>query len=220
MTIEPDTSTLQDIRSVLLQCMCDLFLKVHPRPRSQAPSALRLMFSCRPADKRSTNSSRFTSLRYSISATTNSSCASMADGRLQPCGQVVSSPSFALAIQRIAVKIPTPNRAAAGRADIPAADAFKTRIRRSSLSARPIIYLFVADVESRASSPHNRFINRRTCSRCVVPECNGASLILSRQEEDALWEVFFTAAPARRRVFEPNSKRRKKAPGPLPPATA
>jgi putative transposase len=56
--------------------------------------------------------------------------------------------------------------------------------------------------------------------RCVVPDCDGASLILSRQEEDALWEVFFTAAPARRRVFEPNSKRRKKAPGPLPSATA
>jgi hypothetical protein len=57
-------------------------------------------------------------------------------------------------------------------------------------------------------------------ARCVVPECDGASLILSRQEEDALWEVFFTAAPARRRVYEPNSKRRKKAPGLLPPATA
>jgi hypothetical protein len=54
---------------------------------------------------------------------------------------------------------------------------------------------------------------------CAVPECDGALLILGRQEKDALWEVFFTAAPARRRVFEPNSKRRKKAPGPLPPAT-
>jgi 4-hydroxyphenylpyruvate dioxygenase len=28
-----------------------------------------------------------------------------------------------------------------------------------------------------------------------------------------------TAAPVRRRVFEQSSKRRKKAPGPLPPAT-
>ena len=34
---------------------------------------------------------------------------------------------------------------------------------------------------------------------------------LIRQGEDALWQAFFTAAPARRRVFEPNSKRRKSA---------
>ena len=52
-------------------------------------------------------------------------------------------------------------------------------------------------------------------ARCVVPDSDGASLILNRQEEDALWQVFFTAAPERRRVFEPSSKRRKKAPGPL-----
>ncbi|OYR22308.1 transcriptional regulators family protein [Brucella grignonensis] len=57
-------------------------------------------------------------------------------------------------------------------------------------------------------------------ARCVVPDCDGASLILSRQDEDVLWQVFFTAAPARRRIFEPSSKRRKRAPGPLPPATA
>ncbi|WP_027664960.1 hypothetical protein [Rhizobium leguminosarum] len=29
-------------------------------------------------------------------------------------------------------------------------------------------------------------------------------MILSRQEEHALWEIFFTAAPARRRVFDPS----------------
>jgi len=40
------------------------------------------------------------------------------------------------------------------------------------------------------------------------------------QEEDGLWQAFFTAAPARRRVFEPSSKRRKRAAGPVPPATA
>jgi len=55
---------------------------------------------------------------------------------------------------------------------------------------------------------------------CAVPDSDGALSILSRQEEDALWEAFFTAAPARRRVFEPSSKRRKRAAGPLPPATA
>jgi transposase len=45
-------------------------------------------------------------------------------------------------VHRIAVEIPTPNRAADWRADMPAADAFNTRSRRSSLSARPIIHLF------------------------------------------------------------------------------
>ncbi|WP_125461460.1 MULTISPECIES: hypothetical protein [unclassified Rhizobium] len=30
-------------------------------------------------------------------------------------------------------------------------------------------------------------------------------MILSRLEEDALWEMLFTAAPAQRRVFEPSS---------------
>ncbi|ARM14817.1 hypothetical protein Bra5_PB00065 (plasmid) [Rhizobium phaseoli Brasil 5] len=148
LTIEPGAPALQDVRSVLLQCVCGLFLKVHPRPRSQAPSALRLIFTCRSTDKRSTISSSVTSLRSSINATTNSSCASTAEGRLQPCGRAVNSPSFALAIQRIAVEIPTPKRAATCRADMPDADAFKTRIRRSSLRACPIIHLFSVDVES------------------------------------------------------------------------
>jgi hypothetical protein len=40
---------------------------------------------------------------------------------------------------------------------------------------------------------------------------------LGRQGEDALWQQVFTAQPARRRVFEPSSKRRKKAPAPWPP---
>src|SRR5829696_8071874 len=57
-------------------------------------------------------------------------------------------------------------------------------------------------------------------SRCTVPDCDGASSFLSRQEEDALWQTFFMAAPARRRVFEPSSKRRKRASGPWPRDTA
>src|SRR5271168_5292433 len=60
----------------------------------------------------------------------------------------------------------------------------------------------------------------QSSARCVVPDSDGASLSLIRQGEDALWQAFFTAAPARRRVFEPSSKRRKRAPAPLPPATA
>ena len=57
-------------------------------------------------------------------------------------------------------------------------------------------------------------------ARCVVPDCDGASLPFIRQEEDALWQAFFTTAPERRRIFEPSSKRRNRAAGPLPPATA
>jgi hypothetical protein len=34
-------------------------------------------------------------------------------------------------------------------------------------------------------------------SRCAVPYFDGVSPILSRQEENALWEAFFTAAPQR-----------------------
>jgi hypothetical protein len=136
LAIKPDSPALQDIRSILLQCMCGLFLNVHPRRRSQAPSALRLMPTCRSADRRS-----------SIISTTNASYASKLEDLRQPCGRDVGSPSLALAIQRIAVEIPTPNRAAACRADMPAADAFNTRNRRSSLSARAIIHLLAVDVE-------------------------------------------------------------------------
>jgi acyl carrier protein len=59
----------------------------------------------------------------------------------------------------------------------------------------------------------------RKPARCGVPECNGASSFLSGQEEDVLWQAFCMAAPARRRVFEPSSKRRKRAPAPLQRAT-
>src|SRR4051812_25009659 len=56
----------------------------------------------------------------------------------------------------------------------------------------------------------------RIVNSCVVPESRGA---LSRDEEDALWQEFYTAAPAQRRVFEPSSKRRKKRPASSLPAT-
>ncbi len=63
-----------------------------------------------------------------------------------------------------------------------------------------------------------RFICPRP--RCSVPECDGARLSLTRQDEDALWQAFFTAAPERRREFEPNSKRRKRRPVSSPVNTA
>jgi hypothetical protein len=50
---------------------------------------------------------------------------------------------------------------------------------------------------------------------CAVPGCRGA---FSREQEDALWEQVFTVQPARRREFEPNSKRRKRRAAPLPNA--
>jgi hypothetical protein len=55
---------------------------------------------------------------------------------------------LARATQRIALDTPTPNRAAAWRADIPSSQAFKTRDRRSSLSALAIVHLIKVDVES------------------------------------------------------------------------
>ena len=57
-------------------------------------------------------------------------------------------------------------------------------------------------------------------SRCSVPGCDGANSSLTSQEEEALWQAFFTAAPARRREFEPSSKRRKRRPGSSPVNTA
>src|SRR3954470_8802040 len=58
-------------------------------------------------------------------------------------------------------------------------------------------------------SPRELPLSNQTRFRCVVPESRGA---LSRDEEDALWQEFYTAAPARRREFEPSSKRRKRRP--------
>ena len=106
-------------------------------------------------------------LRSLISSTTNGSCTSNADGRLQPCGREVGSPSFARAIHRIAVEIATPNRAAACRADMPAAVAFKPVIEDYRLVLVPssTSLLWMSNQLRRAASPHNRFIDRRTCSR-------------------------------------------------------
>jgi len=53
---------------------------------------------------------------------------------------------------------------------------------------------------------------------CSVPESRGA--ILTRESEEALWQTFFTAAPAQRREFEPSSKRRKRRPVTSPAAMA
>ncbi len=116
-------------------------------------------------DKCSTISSSVTSFRSSIRSTTNASCASSADGRLQPCGRDIGSPCIALAIQRISVEIPAPNLAAACRADMPAADALNTRSRRScSMPAPSSTSLLGMLNQLRLSlSPHNRFIDHRTC---------------------------------------------------------
>jgi len=52
---------------------------------------------------------------------------------------------------------------------------------------------------------------------CMVPE--SCDVILSAEEEKTLWQTCFTAAPARRREFEPSSKGRKKRPVSWPSAT-
>ena len=63
------------------------------------------------------------------------------DEGLVPIEARAAPPIRARAIHRIAVEIPTPNLAAACRADSPSVEAFRTRTRRSSLKARAIIRL-------------------------------------------------------------------------------
>jgi hypothetical protein len=141
LAVEPGAAALQDVGAILLQCMCGLFLYVQPRLRSQALNALRLIRTDCPSKSRTTISFSVMSLRSSISSTMKASCPSSRDARRRPCGRGFNSPIFARAIHRIALDTPTPNRAAACRADMPSSEAFKTRDRRSPLSALPIIHL-------------------------------------------------------------------------------
>jgi hypothetical protein len=120
--------------------MCGLFLNVQPWPRSQSLKALRLIGTDWPAASRSTISFSVMSFRSSIIPTIKASCASRLEARRRPCGRGDRSPIFARAIHRIALDIPTPNRAAACRADMPSSEAFNTRDRRSSLNALAIIH--------------------------------------------------------------------------------
>lgn len=75
----------------------------------------------------------------SIMPAMNASCTSNRDPRGLPCRRGVCSPlSHSRRRQRIAVEIPTPNRAAIERSDAPPAPASRARSRRSSLNARAI----------------------------------------------------------------------------------
>jgi hypothetical protein len=121
--------------------MGGLFLNVQPRPRSQALSALRRMATVCSARSRAAISCNVMSRRSSISPTMKASCASRLEPRRRPCGRAVRSPVLARATHRIAVEIPTPNLAAACRAESPFVEAFRTRMRRSSLRARAILHL-------------------------------------------------------------------------------
>ncbi|ARM15089.1 hypothetical protein Bra5_PB00343 (plasmid) [Rhizobium phaseoli Brasil 5] len=145
--------------------MCGLFLKVHPRPRSQAPSALRLIFTCRSTDKRSTISSSVTSLRSLINATTNSSCASTAEGRLQLCGRAVNSPSFALQSSGSPSKSQLRNEPQPVEPTCPPQTLSKPVLgdHRSGPVPSSTSPLWMLNQLRSLSSPHNRFINRRTC---------------------------------------------------------
>jgi len=95
----------------------------------------------RSALRRSTISFNVMSLRSSIMPTMKAAYSSRRETRRRPYGRGVNSPIFARAIQRIALDTPTPNRAAAERADAPSSEAFKTRNRKSSPSALAIVHL-------------------------------------------------------------------------------
>jgi hypothetical protein len=73
LALEPVAAPLQDIRTLLLQCMCGLFLNVQPRLRNQVLSALRPMLRARSAFSRATISLSVMSLAASIMATTKAS---------------------------------------------------------------------------------------------------------------------------------------------------
>jgi hypothetical protein len=113
LSLEPVTPPLQDVGTLLLQCMGGLFLNVQPRPRSQALNALRRMETVRSLKSRAAISCSVMSRRSSIRATMKASCTSRLEPRRLPCARAANSPVLARAIHRIAVEIPTPNRAAA-----------------------------------------------------------------------------------------------------------
>jgi hypothetical protein len=141
LAVEPGLPALQDVGTLLLQCVCGLFLNDQPRPRSQSLNVLRPMRMDRSDRSRSTISSSVMSRHSSIIPTMKSAWPSSRDPRRRPCGLGAVSPSRALPIQRIALDTPTPNRAAAWRADAPSAAALKTRDRKSSPNALAIEHL-------------------------------------------------------------------------------
>lgn len=86
--------------------------------------------------------------------------------------ECVGSPFFALAIQRIAVEIPTPNRAAACRANMAAEDAVSTRLRRPSLSDCGIIGPLRFECRGSALAVTLDFIDQGICSnKQMTPDC-------------------------------------------------
>src|SRR5215218_3037572 len=105
-----------------------------------------------------------------------------------------------------------------------AAGALSERLRRvsswrsSAVSGRrgSVWWRDMGHLGARGSPHHYTSSHGKRPTSCVVPESRGA---LSRDEEDALWQAVYTAAPAQRRAFEPSSKRRKRRPASLPPAT-
>src|SRR3712207_5155430 len=104
-----------------------------------------------------------------------------------------------------------------------AAGALSERLRRvsswrsSAASGRrgSVWWRDMGHLGARGSPHHYTTSHGKRPTRCVVPESRGA---LSRDEEDALWQAFYTAAPAQRREFEPSSKRRKRRPAASPSA--
>jgi len=182
LPFKPGSPALQDIRSILLQCMCGL-LNVHPRPRSQAPSALRLTPTCRSTHRRSTISSSVTSLQSSIISTTNASCASKLEDLRQPCGRDVGSSLLALAIHRIAVEIATPNRRRPAVQTYPP-QTFSIRViedRRSVLepTSTSSLWMLISFAAPRhltidSSIAGSALVSTEYASRCMTSSCRSS----------------------------------------------
>ncbi|MFW8585602.1 LysR substrate-binding domain-containing protein [Rhizobium beringeri] len=77
----------------------------------------------------------------------------------------------------MAVEIPIPNRAAAERADIPSAEAARTRLRRSSLNARDIPISLIRRQRITANSDCHLNSDSAFNGRALVVRMNGPLII-------------------------------------------
>ncbi|TCL87296.1 hypothetical protein C8J38_1311 [Rhizobium sp. PP-WC-2G-219] len=168
LAVEPVSATLQDVGAVLLQCMCGLFLNVQPRRQSQALKALRLIRTdCSPTS-RSTISFNVMSLRSSISPTMKTSCPSRLELRRRRCGRGASSPILARnPADRARYTDPEPCcRLPRQHAFIRCPHDPRPKIAAQCLAHSPPPCRSMLNQNGLQQSPHNRFIDHRTRSRC------------------------------------------------------
>lgn len=182
LVVKPGLSAFQDVGTVLLQCMCGLFLKVQSWRPSQALRALRLIRTDRSPFSRPTISFSVMSLRSSISPTMKVACAFRADARRLPCGQF-TNPGPRDPSDRTRYPNPEP------RGSLPR----RHSSRRCLQNPRPQIVAQrsghhqpplkqMLNHQQRQTSHHNRFINRRMCSSDpIAPPVSGRSSEGSRR---------------------------------------